>query len=40
MLKQLEAGNACGDVECVGIGLNDNFRHTAETPFNYSDRAQ
>ena len=33
-----EAGNACGDVECVGIGLNDNFRHTAETPFNYSDR--
>lgn len=34
-----EAGDACGTIEIVSIGLNDSFADIAPTPYHYTDKA-
>ena len=34
-----EAGDACGTIEVVSIGLNDSFADIAPTPYHYTDKA-
>lgn len=34
-----EAGDACGTIEIVSIGLNDSFADIAPTPYHYTDEA-
>jgi len=34
-----EAGDACGTIEIVSIGLNDSFANIAPTPYHYTDEA-
>lgn len=34
-----EAGDACGTIEVVSIGLNDSFVDIAPTPYHYTDKA-
>lgn len=34
-----EAGDACGTIEIVSIGLNDSFANIAPTPYHYTEEA-